>query len=1109
MVSSTSYPRIWTWWRRIGNDIYSEYAQVKRCARGLYKRRRRAYICYTASKSIRIRRATNVEPPLLQTKLQLPAVPLRSLFCDRIQRLSLKTYRLAILVAPAGFGKTTAILLSLQKHRDYTRWYRLEREDSFLPVFYQHLLSMLFPARNRAQTDSFRMFNSLGNLQEDYPLLNAQICQEMSSLVEDSVDDLFLVFDDYQMVMDNDVIKSTMQYFANNMPACVHMIIASRKDPGILTGKLLLHPRCRLFDAENLLFQRHEVRELVQDVYGMKLDDDQFESLVRISEGWAAGIYIICHSGMLYRASAPGASPESADALFFGFLEEFLSSVTDDQRALLLELSQLDDFSLDELANLFERSDTTEFLHWIERGDLYLQRIRGNPVRYRFHSLFRDGLSRLYRQSTDLQDQHILHARIADYYRTRDMAKSILHYLKARQEQSAFAVAAANIKDAFAAGEPERCFLLLSLFTEDQLKRSPYLLFIDAMRLMNTNRAESEADLLRAMDEFRKRGDYAFLMNCFGMIMVIAFQTNDFGVLRGAAKGLPILAIVLKGGAGRTDLIVSQFISLTGQDELVRAKRYSRYLEHHPINDAMWQFSYLMIRGIFHYRSGNLEESRKNLERILAHPIMAANDQWRIIGLVSCCNVSFLSAKQDLMQFFVNEFSLLGEKYGSPFSLGYAFYVLGFQKYLQGNAPGALDAFRKARTQFSRYGSDTLVQEIVSLLCLVDDGEPTESLLAQAQEAASFFARENPGHGMLEFSKAVVGVIHKKRGEYAQAERVFTECLTICDKKRTRQGMYGIYLHLCDLYFLANDEKNGRLYLDLWAHLGREHGYVYALTMDFPSVNRVLERAEGLKLQSAYCRLLRSYHEGNRVARKGDAIGVRLFGRFQLSYGSMTLVESDFKTKKVCGILKYVLARETAQSRERLAAIFWPESDRKSAQTSLRVALYELRKTLAKANLPFESDNALLEETKDGLRLKRTAVIESDVRKFDRLFRRWEEGSDNDIQVLTELCSLYQGSFLGESECDDWATIRREYYASMYAEAIHELGRMALEGASFPSVREQLVRALEVNPLDEECAATLIALYRKEGQHARAKSFYYQFRRRFQEEMGIGTGPSM
>ena len=239
------------------------------------------------------------------------------------------------------------------------------------------------------------------------------------------------------------------------------------------------------------------------------------------------------------------------------------------------------------------------------------------------------------------------------------------------------------------------------------------------------------------------------------MIMVVSFQTNDFNLVQNAAKNLPVLSIVFKGGPARTDLIVGQFISLTGQDELVRAKRYNRYLEHRPIKDVMWQFSYLMIRGIFHYRSGNLEESRKNLEKILVHPIMTANDQWRIIGLVSCCNVCFLSAKQDLMQFFVNEFSLLGEKYSSPFSLGYAYYILGFQKYLQGNTPRSLEAFRKSCDQFSRYGSDLLVQETMSYLCLLDEGEPTDSVLATAQKSAAFFARENPGHGIFEFSKAV------------------------------------------------------------------------------------------------------------------------------------------------------------------------------------------------------------------------------------------------------------------------------------------------------------------------------------------------------------------
>ena len=77
---------------------------------------------------------------------------------------------------------------------------------------------------------------------------------------------------------------------------------------------------------------------------------------------------------------------------------------------------------------------------------------------------------------------------------------------------------------------------------------------------MNTDRAGSEEHLLRAMSAFKQSGDYAFLMNCFGMIMVVSFQTNDFNLLQNAAKNLPVLSIVFKGGPARTDLIVGQFI---------------------------------------------------------------------------------------------------------------------------------------------------------------------------------------------------------------------------------------------------------------------------------------------------------------------------------------------------------------------------------------------------------------------------------------------------------------------------------------------------------------------------------------------------------------------
>lgn len=82
--------------------------------------------------------------PLLKAKLVVPEIPGKVLFCGRIKSLNITVHRAVIITAPAGFGKTTAVLLSLRKDRDKMRWYRMEREDSFLPVFYAHSLAYPF-----------------------------------------------------------------------------------------------------------------------------------------------------------------------------------------------------------------------------------------------------------------------------------------------------------------------------------------------------------------------------------------------------------------------------------------------------------------------------------------------------------------------------------------------------------------------------------------------------------------------------------------------------------------------------------------------------------------------------------------------------------------------------------------------------------------------------------------------------------------------------------------------------------------------------------------------------------------------------------------------------
>lgn len=1125
--------------------------------------------------------------PLLQTKLQLPAIPKSSLYSDRIKSLMIRDYRLAILVAPAGFGKTTSVLLSLQKHRKQVKWYRLEHEDSFLSVFYRHLLNMLFADMDRGEVDSFHTFRSLQDIQEEYPLLNAQICQDMTYLFGDCTKTLFLVFDDYHNISENDMIRETMRYFASNMPPCVHIILTSRKDPGILTGKLMMAFDCKQFEASDLLFQKEEVKELVHHVYQMKLSDEQIAFIIEESEGWIAGINIICHNSEFYQNQLEKFSHHHKNLLFSVFLNDYLLQIDEKKRELLIKLSVLSDFSSDEISGLFGEEDANEFIAWLESSNLYVQKMQtsaSDEIRVRFHSLFQGELQTLFEKNYSTSEKNELYSKIANYYQSLDTVKSLYYHLKAKNEKAALSIAKQKIQSFFVSGRPEECFPILNVFDKKQIESNPYLLFMDAMRRINTDRNRAQTSIILAMDAFKRIRDYSFFMNGFGMIMVIAFQTNDFNVLGLASKKIPSFSIILRGGNPRIQLIISYFISLTGQDKLKSATKYTKYLDRAVINDEMWHFSYLMIRGIYYYRKGDFKEARQNLDSILTHPVISSNDQWRIIGLVSCCNVSFLVADQELMGFFVQEFSLLGERYNSDFSLGYAHYISGFQRFQAGNEQKAIESFKNAAKHYRQYGSEVLANGSDLFVVFISEKDPSEEGIQKAQELADFFRKENPGHGIYELAQSILAILYKRRGKYEEAEKWLQECFEICKKKGVIHNIYGLHLQLADLFLLKSgacvegpqkyDEQTSKLrilqpqtpqsqtpqsqtqkiseeelqkaefHAKQWLALGEKNHYLYAKEMDFETLGRVigyLKTTSVTSVQRLYLEELEAfYSRKEQVEVHEECIYVKLFGSFELKYRDLILSEKDFKTKKVSGLFRYLLANPKAQTREYLASIFWSDSNRKSSYTSLRVAIYELRKSLSSTELAFDKDGALLEENDEGFFKNALYHIRSDAQEFESLYHAWKsEETIFSLSSLLELCRLYTGSFLENGDYDDWAMIQATNYSSMYFEVVHSLGRLSLTEIEFESkevsniadasentevfedksedvqkdadnviplsveVETELERALTFDPLNEECCSMLLNLYYKSDQVDRAKVLEKKFRKRFKKEMGV------
>ncbi|NLZ70436.1 MAG: hypothetical protein GX907_03785 [Clostridiaceae bacterium] len=1049
--------------------------------------------------------------PLLKSKLMIPEVPRQALLCDRILNLSLSERRLTVLIAPAGFGKTTAVLLALNPYRERIKWYRLEKEDNFLTVFYAHLIETLFAGEDKKLLGSVDMLKSIQNLDEEYVLLNAQITQDMYTIHGRREEKVFLVLDDFHHVHDNEIIIDTMRYFTVNWPDSVSIVITSRTPLPLVSGKLAIREDIKQIGSEALIFSREETEQLITEKYNLQLSKAQLDFIFKSTEGWIAGIYMICHSREFLSAKHPRSERrEKFTDLLTTFMGTFLNDIAPQRKLLLQQLSLLDDFSLEEVEGFFRLPAAEEFFLWLEESNLYIQKTSTHPARYRFHSLFKEELNRSYLAETDSRSRRELSTALGEYYRDKDPRLAIRFYLQAELKEKALEVVRSLSRQLFNEGSPEKMFFIVNEFPEEIIAKDPYLMLFQGMTRMNIDRAASMQIFLAAMDGFRKCRDYTFLMNTFGMMLVTAYQDNNFVLLEQASKKLPV-ALLFAGKEVVAKVLISLFTAATGRDQLRRAGLIRKILRLFPVKDEMWQYSYLMISGIYHYRSGDLEAAADILTEILNHPVALKNDQWRIIGLVSCCNVPFLKADKTLLKNFADEFYLLGERYASDFSTGYGHFVAAHSKYMDQDLAGALKLIDDSIDSYTAYGSNLLIHESKLIHFLWEEGIPDAEELRKAKEVGAAVKSEDPGHGMIEFADVVLGVLYKRAGLMNEAETCLLRALKGVAKKGVKQSVCGISLQLAGLYLDMEEPVRARYYALQWRDKSVAENFLFWRELDRQTLRRVYQALLEQGASDAWLEKIADLYLRARPAaevREAQVVRrVNLLGEFEFKVGEHSITEQNFKTKKAAGILKYMLLQDVSKhiSRPKLAAIFWPESNTKAAQTSLRVALCELRKLLPEFGLDFADADGLLVEDKEGFALRDGVSLERDIDILEskyNLFTQSLRADEPDYNLLRDVCMIYRGPLLNGESYDEGVSVRQEHYQSIFFASLYALCEEEIRRGVYSEAEKLLIKGLIFDSLNERCYSLLLSIYRQTGQLSRAKYLRKLFSERFRGEIG-------
>lgn len=1074
--------------------------------------------------------------PLLKSKLMIPELPDGAILTERIKALPIPGKKATVIVAPGGFGKTTAVLLSLKKERKHTRWYRLEKEDSFLPVFYKHLIDTLFAGVDPTTLDCHKGLNGVSSITEEYALLNALICQDAWTHFSAKGPHCYLVLDDYQNVAENTHIAESIRYFIANMPPCLSIIVASRVEPGIYSGKLMLSKDVSHISEESLRFTREEAQKLLSGVYKIKATKQELDAIFDYTEGWVAGLYLLSRMENPHQISAarnPNAGA-SGEMLFNYFFNSFLKEIAPDKLEALAQMSIFEEFSHDELTQVLQLKNAGALLRWLELSNMYIQKIMTKPVKYRFHSLFRRELEIFLRRTRSQAEISELCLTAAQHYeKNNDVGNAIKLYLAAGDVRGAVNVIKTAGSRLFAKGQVEKIMYYINDFPQSVISSEPYLLFYKGCMLLTTNVEEAYYCFRTSLLMFRKKGDMAYLMNAFGMILVMSYQTNDFTYVNETVKCVPMLRIALSKSAPRKKLFITAFINVVASEHLKLGARLLKYIDRMSISEPIWEYSFLVIRGMLLYRLGRLEAARESFYRVMSHPVCQGSDQWRIIGLVGCHNSLWLSGDFEAARRVMDEFAWLGEKYDSDHCRSFAYRLSAFTKFRDNDIPGSIEDGQKNADMQKHYGSPLMVSAAMIARyvkeCIL---HPSLSWAEKAEAEFLNISKENAGHGYYELSRARLGFIYKYAGELNRAEELLLEAHAENKRKGAGQHTAMLAMHLTDLYYLKNDGAKIGKYLREWVRLSEKHDYVFFYLVDHATLFRCCALAiqKGVLPDRAY--KIARYYAGEKHAarlakaletvierphefaesckklkRDQDVSAVTLLGEFTITQNGVTIGENDWKTRKISGILKFILTeRDKRVTRETLAATFWPDSDAKAASASLRVALSEIRKCFAAHGMSFDDERALFVEARNGFHINEKIKLQTDLEEFETLYKRVKRknlGEEETQRALVRMLSLYKGDLLADLPYDDWASLRREHCRSLFIEASHALLRIYMNKGAYKEAEELLMRHMGIDPFDEKACGVFVKLLRILGQQDRANSFVRLFEKRFIEEMGI------
>jgi DNA-binding SARP family transcriptional activator len=249
------------------------------------------------------------------------------------------------------------------------------------------------------------------------------------------------------------------------------------------------------------------------------------------------------------------------------------------------------------------------------------------------------------------------------------------------------------------------------------------------------------------------------------------------------------------------------------------------------------------------------------------------------------------------------------------------------------------------------------------------------------------------------------------------------------------------------------------------------------------------------------------------------SLRLRLLGRPVVSRGERAL---KFRSRKELALLLYLATEGSPQRREKLAALFWPESRDESSRAALRNALYGLRKTLREStgadHLRVGRDSTIGLDFASGVELDLGLLEAAPTRPPAGLPVEAPGGEPGDefwgvLEELRTAAEAYRGEFLEGFSLDDapdfdyWVGLEREGWRRRIGAVLDRLSGLELAAGEVSGAIATAGRWTRHAPASEAAHLRLMEAYFAAGDGTEALYAFEECRRVLGEELGVGPSP--